>query len=209
MTESWLDELMDATQRLPDATLRALYVAYVWAREWQPLLAGLLVVIAAIIVARAIIKTTATRAPHPRVAVKDQAQLDLRLATRSAATTSQVAPDELFGNLEQLRSLIRSAMASFTLATENENSPAHFLCQRIARLRLEQVPLPSSASKTARELHATLLQQLELLRLQLNEDAQSNKISEILVQLNGNARNLMAALAPASDKRRQAKSDSR
>jgi hypothetical protein len=208
MTGIWLDELMDAGHRLLDATPRALYVAYVWAREWQPLLAGLLVVIAALIVARAILKTAALRPPQPRT-VKEQPQPDLRESPSSPTATTPVTPDEIFGNLEQLRSLIRSAMASFVLTTEKESSPAHFLCQRITHLRLERIPLSSGASKTARELHATLLQQLELLRLHLKKDAPSSEIPEILVQLNGSARNLMAALGTTSDKRRQAKSDPR
>ena len=141
--------------------------------------------------------------------MKEHPEGDLRLNSRPAAAPAKVAPDGLIGNLEHLRSLIRSAMASVTLTTEKENSPANFLCQRIARLQLERVPLPSSASKTARELHATLLRQLESLRLHLKKDALSNDISEILVQLNGSARNLVAALTPTSDKRRQAKSDPR
>src|SRR5882757_5174391 len=204
MTEGWFDEIYGASQHFLDVSWNALVLAYAWAKEWQPLLAGLLVVIAALIVARAILKTSLRSSPQVGLA-KNQAKLDLRQDAKSAAlpgSNPQGASQELVGNLEQLRSLVRSALASFTLTAEKENSPAFFLCQRIAHLRLEQ--LPPNAAKPAREVHAALLQQLELLRLHLKKDAPPAEISESLVQLNTSARNLVAALAPASDQRRQA-----
>ena len=201
----WFDE--GAAQRLLDATLNSLALAYGWAKEWQPLLAGLLVVFSAIIVARSIRKTMSLRSPQAGAAVKDPSPLDLRQAEKPAGASPPGAGDELVGNLEQLRSLIRSALASFTLTTEKENSPAFFLCQRIARFRLEQ--LPPNATKPAREFHTALLEQLELLRLHLKKDAPPAETAGILVQLNTSARNLLAALAPASDKRRQANPDVR
>ena len=209
MNEAWFDGLYGASQQLLAVASNGLAVAYAWAKEWQPLLAGLLVVVAAIIVARAIRKTTSMRATQTRsgkIEPKlDQPKLDLRQAAKPPVP--QGASQELVGNLEQLRSLIRSALASFTLTTEKENSPAFFLCQRIAHLRLE--PLPPHPARPAREFHATLLQQLETLRMQLKKDAPPAEISESLVQINTSARNLVAALVPASDQRRQVNSDMR
>jgi hypothetical protein len=201
----WFDEA--AVQQFLDATLNSLALAYGWAKEWQPLLAGLLVVFAAIIVARSIRKTMATRALQPAPAAKEPPRLDLRQAEKPAGASPQDACDELVGNLEQLRSLIRSALASFTLTTEKENSPAYFLCQRVARFRVEQ--LPPNATKPAREFHTTLLEQLELMRLHLKKDAPPTEGAGILIQLNTSARNLVAAVAPASNTRRQANSDVR
>ena len=201
----WFDE--GAAQQFLDATLNSLVLAYGWAKEWQPLLAGLLVVFAAIIVARSTRKTMATRTLQAAPPAKDPPQLDLRQAEKAAGASPQDACDELVGNLEQLRSLIRSALASFTLTTEKENSPVSFLCQRIARLRLEQ--LPPNATKPARECHATLQEQLELMRLHLKKDAPPTEGAGILIQLNTSARNLVAAVAPASNTRRQANSDVR
>jgi hypothetical protein len=221
MADGWFDELYGASRYFLDTGWNALVLAYAWAKEWQPLLAGLLVVVAALIVARAILKTSPRALPQAGPA-KNQPKLDLRRGAKSAGPSlpgsslpssslpspnPQGASQELVGNLEQLRSLVRSARASFTLTTEKENSPAFFLCQRIAHLRLEQ--LPPNAAKPAREAHAALLQQLELLRLHLKKDALPAEISESLVQLNTTARNLVAALVPASDQRRQAGSEQR
>jgi hypothetical protein len=72
---------------------------------------------------------------------------------------------------------------------------------------LEQIP--PSAAKPAREAHAALLLQLETLRGQLKKDAPAAEISETLVQMNTSARNVVAALAPASDQPRQAVSEQR
>src|SRR5882724_6272039 len=126
-----------------------LYLAYDWAKEWQILLAGLLVFFAALIFAWAIIRAAkmgaAARAVRP--------QSDLRLAPGSISSpasgsaprpaASQVPAgqsSELISILEQLRSLIRSALASLPPEGETENSPVTFLCQRILHLRLDQLP---------------------------------------------------------------------
>jgi hypothetical protein len=111
--------------------------------------------------------------------------------------------------LEQLRSLIRSALSAFTLTAEKENSPVLFLCQRVARLRPERFPLPASASREQQGLHAEVLEQLETLRHQLKKDVKPAEMSRTLVQLNTSARNLIAALPPQTPARRQAGSEKR
>jgi len=103
-----------------------LYLAYDWAKEWQILLAGLLVFLAALIVGRATIKAakmgSSARRPQP----------DLRLAPSPAAPgpvsppSSAAAPTELISTLEQLRSLIRSALASLPPSGEKEIAPLSF-----------------------------------------------------------------------------------
>ena len=190
-----------------------LYLAYVWAKEWQILLAGLLVFFAALIFAWALVRAAklgaAARRPQP----------DLRLAPNPlssplASPISSPAPgpvtpipaaqsSELISTLEQLRSLIRSALASLPPEkSETENNPATFLCQRILHLRLDQLPPPANTGKAAQDGHAALVTQLNLLRSHLKKNAPSGEISEILVRINSSARNLGAALLAPSEKRR-------
>ena len=183
-----------------------LYLAYDWAKEWQVLLAGLLVFLAALIFARATIKA----AKLSSSARLNRPQPDLRLAPSPAAPgpASSPAPaaasTELVSTLEQLRSLIRSALASLPAAGEKENSPVTFLCQRILHLRLDQLAPAAHNGKDAQAGYTALLKQLTVLRSHLKNDAPAEKISEILIQINTTARSLVAALLPASEKRRQA-----
>ena len=116
---------------------------------------------------------------------------------------SAAASSELISILEQLRSLIRSALASLLPAGEKENSPVTFLCQRILHLRLDQLAPSVHSGQGAQEGYAALMKQLTVLRAHLKNDAPAEKISEILIQINTTARNLVAALLPASEKRRQ------
>src|SRR5258705_4795050 len=83
-----------------------LYLAYDWAKEWQILLAGLLVFFAALIFAWAIVRA-AKMGAAARLA---RSQPDLRLAPgpiSSPASTQAPAtqPSQLISTLEQLRSL--------------------------------------------------------------------------------------------------------
>jgi len=183
-----------------DALQDTLYPAYLWAQQWQMLLAGVLVVVAALIVARATLKAAEINsASRSRSDARERS--DLRQSARPAGASA--VSTELIGTLEQLRSMIRSALASLTLTSEKENGPAYFLCQRIAHLRLERFALPQNAAKSAHELRAALSEQLESLRQHLKKDGSPTEISQILVQLNANARNLANILAPAPVKRQQ------
>ena len=184
-----------------------LYLAYDWAKEWQVLLAGLLMLVAAMIFAWAIIR--AAKIGSAKSDTRARPQLDLRQESPPAAAPLPVAASpELLGNLEQLRSLIRSALGSLPQSGERpggkENSPAFFLCQRILHLRLEQMPPPAHAGRAAQEGFSTLLKQLGALRAGLKKDASSAEISEFLVQINASARSLVTVLSPAAERRRQA-----
>ena len=192
-----------------------LQLAYDWAKEWQILLAGVLVFFAALIVAWAIIRAAKLAA---RPDGKSRSQADLRLASPNpamgaasnpASNSTAAQSGELIGALEQLRSLIRSALAAQPASGENENNPATFLCQRILHLRLESLPPSANMAKAAQEDYAALLKQLNVLRSHLKKDAPPEEMSEILVQINGSARSLVAALIPASEKRRPAVQDLR
>jgi hypothetical protein len=185
-----------------------LHLAYDWAKEWQILLAGLLVFFAALIFSWAIV-----RAAKLGVAARlARSQPDLRLAAGPLAGPAPgsanvpVSAGELIGTLEQLRSLIRSALSSLPPEGGTENSPAKFLCQRILHLRLDQLPPPANTGKAAQDGYATLLKQLIALRSRIKKDAPAGEISEILIEINSSARSLVAALLPASEKRRQVES---
>ena len=184
------------------------YLAYDWAKEWQILLAGLLVLIAAAIFAWAILR--AAKIGAAKSDAKARAQLDLRLAPAPASPSAPAAAasSELLGSLEQLRSLIRSALGSLLQSIEKpgekENSPAYFLCQRILHLRLDQMPPPAQAGTAAQEGFSVLLKQLGALRAGLKKDASPAELSQILVQINASARGLVTALTPAAERRRQA-----
>ena len=192
------------------------YLAYDWAKEWQILLAGVLVFLAALVFAWATIRAAKISAAA-KFEAKTKLQSDLRLeplpSPQSSLSVPEAASPELLSALEQLRSLIRSALGSLPQASEKpsekENSPAYFLCQRILHLRIEQLPPSLQAGKAAQEGFAALLKQLNALRTHLKKDASPAELSEILVQINTSARGLGAAMAPAAERRRQATQETR
>ena len=207
MIGNWLSDLLG--EQTLDNISNALIVAYGWAKEWQVMLAGLVVLVAGVIVARAIRKGPVAQIPQKEPL--DDVRLDLRREPGTAARPigRPETQGDLVHELEQLRSLIRSALSAFTLTAEKENSPVLFLCQRVARLRPERFPLPGNASHAQQALHAEVLEQLETLRQQLKKDVKPTEMSETLVQLNTSARNLIAILPPQAPARRQAGSDKR
>jgi transposase len=211
MIANWLDSLFGANTL--DTMSNALVSGYGWAREWQVLLAGFLVLLAGLVIARAIRKTSAS--PAAKSSDRAAALMDLRQEPKAGNPPSSSGDRtvdltaNLVGELEQLRSLIRSALAAFTLTAEKENSPVQFLCQRVTRLRPERFPLSANAAKAQQETYAALLEQMEMLRQQVKKEAQPAEISGTLIKLNTSARSLVTALAPDSGNRKQAASDQR
>ena len=202
---NWLSDLLG--EQTLDNISNALILAYGWARDWQVLLAGLVVLVAGLIVARAIRKGPATRAPQQDHLDDDRTDLRREPGMAALPMIRPEAQGDLVHELEQLRSLIRSALSAFTLTAEKENSPVLFLCQRVARLRPERFPLPGSATHAQQRLHAEVLEHLETLRQQLKKEVAPAEMSGTLVQLNTSARNLIAALPPQAPARRQAGSE--
>lgn len=205
MIGNWLSDLLG--EQTLDNISNALIVAYGWTKEWQVMLAGLVVLVAGLIVARAIRKGPVTQVPQKDAL--DDADLRREPGTAARPIGRPETKGDLVHELEQLRSLIRSALSAFTLTAEKENSPVLFLCQRVARLRPERFPLPGNASSDQQGLHAEVLEQLETLRQQLKKDAKPAEMSGTLVQLNTSARNLIAILPPQAPARRQAGSEKR
>ena len=104
------------------------------------------------------------------------------------------AQAELLRKIEQLRSLIRSAMSTLTSDAGTTDANANFFCDRIALLPFNEAKLPSNASPAVRELYQRLLAQLEAVRLaSANKEGQS-VLSDALVQLNLRAREFAGAL---------------
>jgi hypothetical protein len=210
MIGNWINALF--TDQTLDEASNALTSAYGWAKEWQVLLAGLLVVVAGLIIARAIRKAPARSAPPETI--PDIGRLDLRREPKASIPSDRAATPsdrsgQLVGELEHLRSLIRSALSAFTLTAEQESSPVQFLCQRVARLRPERFPLPANAPPAQHGLYVEILEQLDILRQQLKREIKPADMSGTLIELNTTARSLVAALEPQSASRRQAGSEQR
>jgi hypothetical protein len=203
MAGDWFAELTEAARHLLSALPNTFYLVCSWAREWQPLIAGLLVILAALIFARASLKAARIRAAGLQQLGSDASskpQSDLRLASRSFEGSVPATSDELIGNLERLRSLIRSTLASLAVIGEKESGSSHLLCKRIAQVQLERSALPSNVTKNVRELHTVLHKQLSSFCLILNKDGPKAEVSEALVKLNSAARNLASALSGSEER---------
>jgi hypothetical protein len=162
------------------------------AKEWQPLLAGVLAVIASIIFAVAIIKAAQIHVSGSKHRDRTVAQ-DLRYspAARQIDTT---AYDDVIGNLEKLRSLLRSALSSLS-SVNPDNEAARALCARIASSEWQYFSIPADTDKRLQETYGALLNQFELLRKVLREQWSNTEASSILIQLNASARTLIDALS--------------
>jgi len=162
------------------------------AKQWQPLLAGLLAVLAAIILAAGMIKAAKIRAakstPNPEMPDRQ----DLRVSAAPASVPAGTF-DSVNGSLEKLRSLLRSALSSLSATDVNEES-ARSLCARIVALQWKQFPLPVYADTRLRETYASFLNQFELLQIVLNKKWSPSDASAVLIQLNATARTLTTIL---------------
>ena len=187
---------------LPDA----FWLAYAWAKAWQVLLAGLCVIVAAEIYSRARVRAARIgagamiRSAQITAGVPANGELapsEAQLAPLPQAVPPPVSPEaQLLQKLEQLRSLIRSAMSTLAVDATRADAGPNFYCERIAQLRFDETILPDELSPTARELHQNLLLQLALVREAVEKKAALSELSRTLVQLNARARGLAAAIAP-------------
>jgi hypothetical protein len=162
------------------------------AKQWQPLLAGLLAVLAAIILAAGMIKAAKIRAAKSTSRRDKPDWLDLR-ASAAQAPIAAGTFDSVNGSLEKLRSLLRSALSSLS-ATDADEQSARSLCARIAALQWKQFPLPVNADTHLRETYASFLNQFELLQIVLGKQWSPSEASAVLIQINANARALTTIL---------------
>lgn len=160
------------------------------AMTWQPLLAGLLAVLASIILAAGIIRAAKIRAA--KSGGNREAPEDLRTAAAPGSIDTETF-DSVNGNLEKLRSLLRSALSSLS-SVDIDDETARALCTRIAAFQWKHFPLPVNADKRTRETYATFLNQFEMLQLVLGKQWSPSEASGILIQMNANARALSAIL---------------
>jgi hypothetical protein len=160
-------------------------------KEWQPILAGLLVMMAAIILGYANIIAAKIRSAGSNQPEKP-APRDLRSSINSRSSDA-VAPESISSNLEKLRSLVRSAL-SLLSSVDTDQDAARAICARIAAFQWQQFPIAHDADKRTQELFATFLNQFEPLRNLLRQEWSSSEASSILIQLNASARALYEAL---------------
>src|SRR6185295_16245246 len=160
---NWLSGIFHAGRLFIESIPEASWLAYSWARDWQGLLAGLLLLLAAWIFSQGTLRAARIRAAamirsaeiaasapppvgmHPSLA-QTAARVDL---VRQEAVSPQA---ELLQRVEQLRSLIRSAMSTLTSDAGKVSSAPNFYCERITLLRFDEAKLPSSLTPAMREL---------------------------------------------------------
>jgi hypothetical protein len=159
------------------------------AKQWQPLLAGLLGLSAAIILAAAVLRAAKIHA----IGYSGQQRggtRDLRIAAEQDSIDHETVEDTK-RHLERLRSLLRSALSALS-STDADSEAARMLCSRVASFQWKHFPLPVNADKRLRETYATFLNQFELLEMALGKEWSPLEVSAILIQLNANARAISA-----------------
>ena len=204
--EEWLRNMAHGGRLFFESVPEALWLAYSWAKEWQGLLAGVLLLVAARIFSQGSLRAARIRATamirSAQIAAGTAPSIDVRSSSLAeSAVISRVpisAETELLKRLEQLRSLIRSAMSTLTTDTGDADPSANSFCERIAALRFGEGYLPTSLTPEMRELHKGLLGQLEALRRATENKAPQTELSHVLVQLNARAREFSVVLAPAA-----------
>jgi hypothetical protein len=126
---------------------------------------------------------------------------NLRTAWQAGGGQARPKPAEFIQSLEQLRSLVRSALSALTPsegAAAGAIGPAHLSFERIISLGLEKSVLPHGATKDAHELLDSLGQHVGSLSALLDEKAPVSDISNVLIKVNTTARNLALTLAQSS-----------
>lgn len=168
---------------------------------WQPLIGGLLTVLAACIFAAAILRAARIRAggAAPSMVSAYDPSPDLRLASSPLDNELPDQPTDFIRKLEQLRSLVRSALSALTSSDANATgffAARHASCKRIMDMPLEESAFPQHAPKAAYELLDSLKQHIQA--LSLSEKAPASDISDILIKVNSSARDLARVLAQSA-----------
>ena len=169
-------------------------------KEWQPLLAGLLMVVAACILARAIARATRLRGSSPAKTKLNASRPDLRAAPRISSSDPVASSADIFQILGQLRSLVRSAVSALSLAKDAKNGDISSFYECIFNLQLDRSALPTDIPDKAQELLHALLGQINMLRLLVEKKAAKPEIYDALIKLNSSARNLNAVLSASNAK---------
>ena len=162
------------------------------AKQWQPLLAGLLVALAAIIFAAGIVRAAKIRAATAGDRREKLDTRDLRTATPPRSVDTETLAS-VGSNLEALRSLVRSALSSLS-SVDTDHDAARSFCVRIAGFQGRHFSLPVNADRRTRETYATFLKQFEILQRILDKEWSPSEASATLIQLNASARALYTSL---------------
>ena len=206
---NWLTAIGQFGHLFADWLPDALWLAYAWAKAWQVFLAGAFVLIAAQIFAQASVRSARIRAAASVRAAQIAAGISSGPHEKRDSPSSpsiEILPAEawpqrredhdLVHKLEQLRSLIRSAMAMLGSDIEGTVVAGSIYCERIARLHFEEKDLPIAVTANTLELYKHLLLQLAAVRRANEKGVAQSVLSEALFQLNTRARELAAAVAP-------------
>jgi hypothetical protein len=191
----WFGQMTNTVQHMLNSLPAASGLDYGWTQQWPPLLAGLVVVAVAGVLTREMLKGGPVRSDTAAEPDIRDGDLDLRNRPAPAVPRPPSPPLDMVRRLEQLRSLIRSALAALTPIEGTPGGISPVLYERIFNLGLEDAVLLEEAPMAARKALKALLRQLETLKARAGTDASTANISGTLIKMNTSARDLVAALA--------------
>ena len=205
---NWLAGLSQVGHHFIQWVPQAFWLVYYWAREWQIFLGGTLVLIAAQIYAQASVRSARIRAAASVRAAQiatgaipvQEERLEPSFSQASTMLPQRQTPPperDLAHKLEQVRSLIRSAMASLAADVDGADATGNIYCERIARLHFDNDDLTAGLTANALELYKRFLVQLATVRRVSESGVARTDLSEALFQLNARARELASALGSA------------
>ncbi len=183
---------------------------YDWAKEWQTLIAALLVIFAARIFARAIIRSSRivahammriheapTVQPVGVTSVESKEPMRARELPLSEALPRQhaeVEPD-LVVRLETLRNAVRSALAATPVTDGMLSDKGIELCTKVVSVSLEDSDFVSSVDEPSRSVLQELKTALDALRVELAGGMDIRQVWESLVHVNRLARELQSKIS--------------
>jgi hypothetical protein len=208
---NWLTGLGHAGRFVLQSIPDVFWLVYYWAKEWQVFLGGTLVLIAAQIYAQASVRSARIRAAASvraaqiatgAIPVPEERQ-EPSFAQPSTMLPQRASPPhsverDLAHKLDQLRSLIRSAMASLAADVDGADATGNIFCERIARLHFDNEDLSAGLTANPLELYKRFLAQLAVVRRASERGTARTDLSEALFQLNARARELLSAFGPAT-----------
>jgi hypothetical protein len=206
---SWLADIGHAVRLFVESIPYAIWLAYSWAKEWQGLLGGMLLVVAAWIFTQGSLRTAriraatiarsaeiAARGPPIAASAPAVAQPKPEPKTRTEPPQPLSLESELIRKVEQLRSLIRSAMSTLTSDSGTLQAAPNFYCERISLMRFDDEDTITALPEAARDPYKRLTLQLAVVRYATEKRSPQAELSQALVQLNTRARELSSVLSP-------------
>ena len=204
---NWLTAIGQSVRLFVNSIPDAFWLAYYWAKDWQIFLSGAFILLAAQIFVRGSVRSAriqaaaAVRAAQITAGVRPSRDGQLEADASSKATARQLPPSisaehDVLRKIEQLRSLIRSALSMLTSDADGPDASSNVYCERIARLRFDERDLPPNPSANLLGAYKRFLLQLATIRRVTERRLGQKESQEALVQLNARAREFAAAIAP-------------